>query len=175
MLKILHFKYWLGVITCLKTSDLVDQEKYDEAISMLKKFLTKNGYATEAIYYDLGRAYFGKKNYQLSEDNFTAALMCNKTHNIFKANILSYLGIIYFQLRKFKQASESLLQAIEIKKETKMARNSVVSIPDLYCYLGRVYKHQGEIDKAFVVFNEGLKYEANNEALQRELTLLGRG
>ena len=56
-----------------------------------------------------------------------------------------------------------------------MARDVVISLPHVYCYLGRTYVNLDALEKAFEIFNRGLKYDPDNEALHRELTLLGAG
>jgi tetratricopeptide (TPR) repeat protein len=175
ILKLLDIRFWQYLLVFWKADGLISKEKYNEAINVIENFLEKKIYATEAIYYILGIAHYKAKNYNLAKESFELSIENNKFENNSKANTYFYLGLTVFESEEYKEAIRCFKTAINIKSECLDSKDNVISVPSLYCYLGRVYKKNNEIQQAFSAFNEGLKHCPNHEALQREITLLGIG
>lgn len=173
MLNFLRPNYWKYFYIYLRASSLVEKEQYDKTIKIIEDFLKKKVFATEAIYYVLGRAHLGKKNYKLAIESFNVAIEYNSSDDIYKANSRYFLGLAFFESEQALKAIEAFKKAIQIKKRIRFYRDAVISLPHIYCYLGRAYAKLDNLEEAYKSFNEGLKFEPNNKALQRELTLLG--
>ncbi len=170
MTKFFNIYYWIYVYVYFRASALIDKQQYDKAIKIIVSFLKKKRFATEAIYYELGRAYIAKKEYPLALESFLYAVKYNTRDDIFKANSLFYLCLTYYEAGHFKKAIMTFEKTINIKQKTNFFRDSVINLPNLYCYLGRAYINIGEADNAFKVLNEGLKYDPSNKVLQQTLS-----
>lgn len=175
MSKFFNIYYWIYFYVYYKSSDLINHKQYDKAIKLINAFLQKKKFATEAIYYELGRAYLEKKEYKLAAESFSISVQWNLCDDVYKSNTYFYLGLTYYESGNFQGAAENFQKSIHIKERLRIFRGIVISLPNLYCYLGRAYVKLGKPDEAFKIFNKGLEYEPNNDALQRELTILGIG
>lgn len=175
-LDIFKISHWKGLLAYIKASNLVDREKYAEAINIINDLLeNKKAYVIESHYYILGRAYLGIKDYEKAKQSFLISIENNPYNNIFKANTYFLSGLSYYELQDFNSAIKQFNRSLGIKEKVKFKRDFVISIPHIYCYLSRAYKKLGNKNKAVEMVNKGLKYEPANEALQRELTILGIG
>ena len=176
-MKFLNFKFWQYLFFYNKIERILKNNEYDSAITMLENYLKDKLWCTVDIYYLLGKAHYGKKNYEKAIKSFEAFLEYNEYNDIYKSNTLFYLGLSFDESDDYENAIKVFSEAIEIKKKMKLKiqRDIIISLPNLYCYLGRCYVNLDDKQTAFSVFNEGLKYEPDNEALHRELTLLGIG
>lgn len=177
MVRIVNFLnpiLWWRYIILIKASSLVERRKYNKAKNILKNLLRK-GSVSEYHYYLLGKIYLQDKDYDTAKECFEHSIQYNHSENIYKANTYFYLGLTYYESEDFENAVFNFEKAIKIKHVYRLFKNSVVTLSDLYCYLGRSYVKLNRIDTAFKTFNKGLQYEPNNESLQRELTLLGLG
>lgn len=172
LLDILNPFFWEHIYVYHRASCLIDRGKYEEAKEYLRNFLRKKHYVTEAHYYALGQTYLNSKDYDTAEECFLTSLRYNPFNNIYKANTYFYLGLVYYESDNFQNAVENFQKSIDIKEKLKIFRDMVMSLPNLYCYLGRAYAQLNDFDEAFRSINKGLSYESNNEALQRELTIL---
>ncbi|MCK5581583.1 MAG: tetratricopeptide repeat protein [Candidatus Omnitrophica bacterium] len=166
-LRLLRYLY-----ICLRAEKLIDKGCYKNAINLIEAFLEKKIYATETIYYILGKAHYGNKNYKLAFESFDLAIENNSYEDINKANTLFYLGLAYYDSKIFDKAIKVFRKSISIKEEIKYRRDMVISLPHVYCYLGRTYARLGRNSEAHDAFNMGLKYEPDNKALKREFSLL---
>lgn len=172
--KIINLKFWRYLYVYLITERLIEKKRFEQAIRLIESYLEEKGiYVTETIYYTLGKAYFGINNYELAAESFLLSIEYNSKTDINKANTYFYLGLSQYELKQFEEALASFQKTINLKLTIKRNRDLVISLPNLFCYLGRCYIRINERQKAYLAFNEGLKYEPQNEALQRELTLLG--
>lgn len=175
MKKILSIKFWQGLYIYLKADKLIDKKRFSDAINLLINLLETKKYANEGIYYLLGKAYYGNKEYKLAIECFEISNDYNLKGQISRANTFFYLGMCFYELQDYKEAAKVFKASIDIKHKQKIKtfRDAVIGLGDLYCLLGRCYVRIQKIKEAQVFFNEGLKYDPNNQALMRELTLLG--
>lgn len=162
---------WWRYLNLLYASILVDKEKYDKAETILKNHLRKCS-VSEYHYYLLGKIYLQKKDYNMAAKCFSLAIQYNGFMDINKASAYFYLGLTYYESGNFNDAIPNFQMAIQIKNKLTFSKGTLISLPNLYCYLARSYKNLKQIGEAFESINKGLQYEPNNEALQRELTLL---
>lgn len=173
MFKFFKIDFWLYVFVYARAENLINKKFFVKAIDVIVKYLEKKRYTTESIYYLLGKAHYGNRNNQLAIDSFLYSIENNPNNDVYKANTYFYLGLVYFDCENYNEAKEFFNKAIKIKEIIKFQRDIVISLPDLYCYLGRCYNNLGQVQKAYKIFDQGLKYEPNNKALQRELSIVG--
>lgn len=175
MKKILSIKFWQGFYVYLKADKLIEQRRFSDAINLLINFLERKKYANEGIYWLLGRAYYGNKEYKLAIECFEISNDYNLKGQISRANTFFYLGMCFYELQDYKEAAKVFQASIDIKHKQKIKtfRDTIISLADLYCLLGRCYVRMQRIKEAQISFNEGLKYDPNNRAIMRELRFLG--
>jgi len=118
-----------------------DKKDWDRAIACFKKVADDLLYATPHYpLYNLGRCYYGKKEYKLSEKYYLAAL---DEQPKFASAFLG-LGQTYIAMKRFSEAVTALESAVKI-------------VPDYagaYFYLGRAYRLSHKNKKAYIAYRK---------------------
>lgn len=108
----------LGVI-------LAEKKQFNEAISLLDKYLKKNhGLEARIAYLNLGRCYFDTGKYDLALKNLKIASQRDPGNPV----VHFYLGQTYEKLNNRKRALRSYEKALEINSEYSEADRALISL-----------------------------------------------
>ena len=129
---------------------LVEQQKYDEAIEVLREQTKINPFEDYA-YNLLGRAYWYQQDYTNAEQSFRKQLEVTPLDQTAYSN----LGLMLVDGRKFKEAVPELERAISLAPEDESLRVG----------LGRALLNLGETEKAISAFEEALKIDRDRGVL----------
>ncbi len=125
-----------------------DQKEWDKAIACFKKVSEELLYATpHYAYYNLGRAYYSKKEYALSEKYYLKALDVKQG---FVEPLLG-LGQTYMAMGKVSEAVAALSTAVEQSPDYARA----------HFYLAEAYRASGEYKKALKSYNRVIELRPN--------------
>lgn len=118
----------------------IDIKEYDKAIKWLERAATDIYYKTpHYAYFNLGRAYEAKKNYDLAAENYRRAI-----------EIAPRFSRAYFRLGYIAEMRGNLKEA-RLNYEKALLYNT--QNPEVYYNLGRVYLALREYKKAASAFN----------------------
>lgn len=134
--------------------ELVDNEKYEEAILNYEKVLkaAKENIVKYQAYCELARVYFILNRYEESLINFKNALKFNsileKDESI---NLYEKLGYVYYKLERYDESLECFIKSYDLNPLTK---NS-----NLFKFLGRIYDKKNDKEKTIEMFEKVLEIE----------------
>ena len=121
------------------------QGKTDEAIAAYKKSIEINNTNGNFLaYFNLGVAYFSKKDYAGAKAEFNNALSRNPDH----ANAYLYLGRTYFESKDYTNALNALTKSIELKENAY----------EPHFFLAQVYNRTGRYRNAIEAAESTMKY-----------------
>lgn len=106
-----------------------------------------SNYATAAILYNRGRAYYDISDFVNALKNFNRAIEINP--NFFEA--FTNRGLVYHDMEDFDKAIENYAQAIRINPNYEIA----------YCNRGMIYQDRKEDDRALSDYNRALTINPN--------------
>src|SRR5687768_353389 len=121
---------------------LVQQRKFDEAISVLREQTKINPFEDYA-YNMLGRVYWYQQDYANAEESFRKQLEVTPLDQTAHSN----LGQMLVESRKYKEAVPALERALSLAPEQEI----------LHVSIGRAYLALGEAPKAIAAFEEAIK------------------
>jgi Flp pilus assembly protein TadD len=121
---------------------LVQQRKFDEAISVLRDQTKINPFEDYA-YNMLGRVYWYQQDYANAEDSFRKQIEVTPLDQTAHSN----LGQMLVDWRKYKEAVPALERALSLSPDQET----------LHVSIGRAYLALGEAPKAIAAFEEALK------------------
>jgi tetratricopeptide (TPR) repeat protein len=121
---------------------LVQQRKYDEAISVLREQTKINPFEDYA-YNMLGRVYWYQQDYANAEESFRKQIEVTPLD----PTAHSSLGQLLVDWRKYKEAVPALERALSLSPEEEI----------LHVSIGRAYLALGEAPKAIAAFEEAIK------------------
>lgn len=149
---IVFIKLLFNPIKLSKIKLLIDNQKYGEAITLLKKYIEKRSEDPLAHYY-LGLAYFYIRSYNLAKSEF---------NQLFKFNLINYdineievrykLAEIYLNS---KQTDEALKELLLIYQKKPDDIKTCLRIADLF-------KQKSKWDHALSFYQKALKIKNNN-------------
>lgn len=110
-----------------KAVTLLNEEKYPEAITLLKGVISKTDKFT-APYINLGIAYSRTGEMEKAEDNFKKALEINNRHPV----ALNELGLVYRKTGRYEKAREIYQSTLELYPDFLPARKNLGVLCDIY-------------------------------------------
>ena len=121
-----------------------DKKDWDSAIACYKEVAENLLYATPQLpLYNLGRAFYEKKEFRLSEQYYLAALEMEPEYT----DALQGLGKTYIAAGRLTEAEMALESAV--KKEPEFSR--------AYFYLGKAYRLSRKYKKAYSAYSKVIK------------------
>lgn len=144
--------FWLGYF-------YEETANRDKAIELWKRGLAINSLHAP-ILNSLGYIY-AEQGVHLdeAEDMIKKALIAEPDNGAY----LDSLGWVYFKKKKYKEAEDCLLKAIELVKD-----------PVIYEHLGDLYVELGDLEKAVNYYREGFNYFPGDKKLKDKLEKYGR-
>ncbi|RIA80220.1 hypothetical protein C1645_839104 [Glomus cerebriforme] len=140
--------------------------EYDKALQDLNNAIGILSHETY-LYQNLGHLYYEMGEYNLALETLNNAekllsgYHSNFPNQIARSRILTYRGMTYHKLEKYTEALDNLNQAIEIQ----VNNHDVVPIVER----GLLYYSMGEMDKALIDLEEGLKITPKNDYICQSL------
>ena len=142
----------------------LEQGKYNDALECFNKSmriyetLPKTADSSIAdLYKRIGLAYEGLDMYKEALDNFNASLDMNRL--ILKSNrvadILCYMGRVYYQQKRKEEALEMFKQSLEIVKDESQFEYRLVC--QLLEFIGLIYEIEGNFEEAIKYYTESLE------------------
>ena len=132
---------------------LYNLKRYDDSIKICENYLNdKNDVDLSNI---LGLNYFGKENFQKSEEIFQKALKKYKNNPF----ILNSLGRLYHEKRDSNKAEQYLLKAYQLKKDSYEIINNLAGF----------YREEGKFHKSIDLYLMALKLNDKNPAIINNL------
>ena len=116
--------------------------KYDEALPFLVEYKGKNGKWNNTDYYQLGYAYFQKKEYQNAIDQFNKIL---DGQDYVTQNAYYHLGDSYLKLNQKLQALNAFKTASEMFYDAKIQEDAHLNYAKLSYEIGNPYQSVPEV------------------------------
>jgi len=139
------------------------QKDYDNAIKYLNASI-ENDNDYEHAYNYLGLSYNGIKQYSKAAEAFGNAF--NNTNNrTLKGNYLYRQGEAYVNAKDYDNAEKALLDALDYSK-----KSSIIAACNFY--LGDVYKHKGQTQKAIQHFQKAANNRSWKQPAEYEIDIL---
>ena len=152
---------------------LMDQGKYEEALTSFKKILTVS--ETAEVYYNLGFIKTAQGRYEEAIIAFRKATQINQAF----AQAYQKMGEAYAKLGRTEEAQKCFEMAAEIfmeKNQDLEAEQVFMQVlevspntPNVYNSLGIVYRRQGKCAEAVVMYSKALRVNPRDEHIHYNL------
>ncbi len=175
-----------------KGNNLIKEEKYDEALEVIKEFLTKYPEIYQA-HLNIGSCYLKKGELDKAEAEFKLVLdKTIETQGDYKKDAattlraLTGLGELFIRKEDFETAQKYFSQALEVSPEDEVAAYNVGEVffshqkiddaikyfelaikikkewPKPYLKLGYAYLNKGDFEKSLEFFRKFIEIDPNN-------------
>ncbi len=136
----------------------IKDKYYERAITKLNELLVMHANRPE-IYYELGKLCYNNWDNEGAEKNYLKALEVDP--NYFPT--YTQYALILIKERNYAEA-EALLN------KAKKLRNKEDS--DIYFYLGMLFQHQGDLEKAIEAYTQSLYYSINEAQIDSAMKFI---